>query len=659
MDKALAELIKISKAVGKDSTFVQGGGGNTSVKTSDGKYMYIKASGTALKDMNEQNGWRRLRLDMVLAIIKDNSIAQLDAQRRETEVVNRLLPACDDKVTSPSGRTRPSVEAHLHAFLDKCVIHLHPSAVGAFVNAKNGRAELEKIFKDESTNGRPLLWVSYTDPGFMLAKKIMKLINDYQDRFGKKPAILFLEKHGLLVSANSSNAALRLVRRVINRCNSKLKQPKRMKIKSVSEKTIADTKLDIRKAFFEATGRYTMISHFCNDAVAAFWRQRDAQRMLFTPALTPDELVYANGPAMWVDKCKSKKVAGRLISQINKAGKPSVAFLVKGVGLFIVGTEKIALTIRDITTSSFFIRTNADRMGGIIALNKRQQNFINQWESEAFRKKLAGGANQGMLQERIAVVTGAGSGLGKSIAIGLARAGAAVGLADIDTKAAEQTHRIIKSELPDASAMVLGCNVTDETSVRKTFEALLDNWGGLDIMVNAAGVAPAAQLVDMPVDKWRLALEVNLTGYFLMARAAARIMIQQAIGGGIINISSKSALEASRNNTPYNATKAGEIHMARGWALELGKYGIRVNSICPGNVFEGSKIWNPRYMKVCARKYGIKPQEVVSYYVSKTALKREIKGQDIADAVVFLCSDKARTITGQTLVADAGQVMVR
>jgi hypothetical protein len=108
--------------------------------------MYIKASGTALKDMNEQNGWRRLRLDSVLSIIKDNSIAQLDTYTRETEVVNRLLLACDDEVT---GDARPSVEAHLHAFLGRCVIHLHPAAVLAYACAKNGRAELEKLFKNQ------------------------------------------------------------------------------------------------------------------------------------------------------------------------------------------------------------------------------------------------------------------------------------------------------------------------------------------------------------------------------------------------------------------------------------------------------------------------------------------------------------------------------
>jgi sorbitol-6-phosphate 2-dehydrogenase len=207
--------------------------------------------------------------------------------------------------------------------------------------------------------------------------------------------------------------------------------------------------------------------------------------------------------------------------------------------------------------------------------------------------------------------------------------------------------------------MTVKCDVTGEDNVRKAFEAVLGKWGGLDILVNAAGVAPAGPLVDIPVDKWRTALEVNLTGYFLMAKAAAKIMIKQGYGGCIINVSSKSGLEASKDNTAYNATKAGEIHIARGWALELGEYGIRVNSVAPGNVFEGSKIWNPQYMKICAKKYGIKPEHVIPYYVSKTALKREIKGQDIADAVVFLCSDKARTITGQTLVADSGQVMVR
>jgi len=662
MDKTLAALIRISNVTGKDPTLVQGGGGNTSVKTEDGKYMYLKASGTPLKDMNERQGWRRMRLEPVLAIIKDKSIAKLDVQKRETKVVNRLLSACDDEVTSPAlpkggaSEARPSVETHLHAFLDKCVIHLHPVAAGAYVNAKNGKAELEKLFKNAKF---PPVWVPYTDPGFMLAKRIANAIDNYQNRFGKKPAVLFLQKHGLLISANSPDAALRLLRKVINRCAGKLKRPKATRTKPPTQEVIADIKLRIRSAFYEATGQYAMISYFYDDAIAAFWRQKDAQKLLSPSALTPDELLYANGPAMWVKDCDSKKIARRLTSKIRKGEKPPVAFLVKGAGLFVAGTGKIATTVRDIVKNSFVIRTNASRLGGILTLNKAEQDFINQWESEAFRKKLASGSSQGSLQGRIAVVTGAGSGLGKSIAAGLSRVGAIVGLLDIDTKSAGQTQAIIKKELPQAQTIVIGCDVTKETNVDKAFETLLKEAGGLDILVNAAGIAPAGPLVGMPVEKWRAALEVNLTGYFLMARAAAKIMIKQGNGGSIINISSKSGLQASSDNTAYNATKAGEIHMARGWAIELGQYGIRVNCICPGNVFEGSKIWNPEYIKICAKKYGIKPEDVIPYYVSKTALNREIKGQDIADAVVFLCSDKARTITGQTLVVDSGQVMVR
>jgi rhamnose utilization protein RhaD (predicted bifunctional aldolase and dehydrogenase) len=233
--------------------------------------MYIKASGTALRDMRVREGWRRLRLDSVLSIVKDKSISQLETQAREMEVVKRLFVACDDEV---AGESRPSVEAHLHAFLDKCVIHLHPVAVLAYCCAKNGRVELEKLFKGEKF---PPVWVPYTDPGFMLAKKITNVVGSYQRQFGTKPAILFLQKHGLLVSANRTDAALGLLRKVINRCMSKLRQPKGRKVKPVSQQVVADVKQSIRKAFFEATGQRPAIDYFCDGAIAGFWSQRDAR----------------------------------------------------------------------------------------------------------------------------------------------------------------------------------------------------------------------------------------------------------------------------------------------------------------------------------------------------------------------------------------------
>jgi len=395
MDKTLADLIRISNITGKDPALIQGGGGNTSVKTPDGKFLYIKASGTDLKNMNRYAGWCKLRLAPVLAIMKDKSIAKLGTQPREAKIVKRLLLACDDKASAGS---RPSVEAHLHAMLDnKCVIHLHPVAVLSFACARNGEIELKKLFKkiknhkSKIKNPLPPLWIPYAHPGFALASQIAKLLAGYQNKFGKKPAVLFLQKHGLIVSADSPDAALKLLRSVINRCDAGLRKPKPTKTKPPNKKIIAEIKLQISEALFKATGNRTVVKYFYDGQIAAFCRQKNAPKLLVPPALTPDELLYVNGPAVWLQDCDPKKIARRLNSQIKNGKTPPVAFLVKGAGLFVAAPEKVAPAVRDIVKNSFIIRTNASRLGGICALNKAEQNFINRWEADAFRKKLAKG----------------------------------------------------------------------------------------------------------------------------------------------------------------------------------------------------------------------------------------------------------------------------
>lgn len=653
MDGALAALIRVSRAVGEDPLLVQGGGGNTSVKTADGRHMYIKASGTALKSMNAREGWRRMRIDAVLGTLEDPALARLDVDAREAEVVRRLQLGCEDDVAPEA---RPSVEAHLHALLDECVIHLHPVVVGSYVNAEKGEALIAGMFAGEEY---PPLWVPYADPGFTLGRVMFKSVKEYETRHGRKPRIIFHEKHGLFVASPSPEAALQSVRDVVGRLSRNLRPLRSAKKTRASREAVTAAKLAVRKAVYDATRRYLPVAYFMTDAIDGFMARKDAGRLLAAGALSPDELVYANGQPLWLESREAGPIAARLEAQAAAGRKPPAAFLIKDTGLFVSADEATAPVVRDIVSASLFIRANAETLGGLRTLTRRQEDFINNWEAEAFRRRLAGARRDGELKNRIAVVTGGGSGLGRSIAVGLARAGAMTAVVDIDVPAAEATLDLIKKDLPGAPAMTIRCDVTDEKNVGRCFESLLERWGGLDILVNAAGVAPAYPLVELPVDQWRRALEINLTGYMLTAQAAARIMIKQAMGGSIVNISSKSGLEASKNNTPYNATKAGELHIARGWAMELGPYGIRVNSVAPGNVFEGSKIWNPEYIRTCAKKYGIKPSEVIPFYVNKTALKREIRGQDVADAVIFLCSEKARTITGQTLVPDSGQVMVR
>jgi rhamnose utilization protein RhaD (predicted bifunctional aldolase and dehydrogenase) len=267
------------------------------------------------------------------------------------------------------------------------VIHLHPLVVAAYVNAKNGKAQLEKLFKNEKF---PPLWVPYMDPGFMLAKKIDRLVGDYQNQFGKKPAVMILEKHGLFVTAGTPEAALRLVRKVIKLCSSKLKEPKPRKTRPPAESDITAAESAIGKAVSDATGQNLPVSYFPNiKPVTAFMARKDAAKLLATPALNPDELVYANGSAMWLEKCDVKSINRKLTSLLNKGQKPAAAFIVKGLGLFVAADKETAPVIAEITTCSVLIRMYALKFGGILALTKRQQNFINNWESEAFRKKLA------------------------------------------------------------------------------------------------------------------------------------------------------------------------------------------------------------------------------------------------------------------------------
>ena len=653
MDQALADLIEISQAVGRDTALVQGGGGNTSVKTADGVYMYIKASGTAIKDISEERGWRRLRVASVCGIIQDRALAGLGETDRENEIANRLRLCCEDDVASDA---RPSVEAHLHAALGRCVVHLHPVAVGAYVCAKNGRAELERLFAHDKL---PPFWVPAADPGYMLALTVCRLVDAYQRERGQLPSALFLEKHGLFVTADSAGEVLRRVKEAIRICTGNLPRLAAPRMPKPAREDVVSAALAIRKAVWQATGKHLCVKRFLDGDIASFMARLDAKGLASSAALTPDELVYANGSPLWLDKCDSPTVQGRLEKLVQKGEKPAASFLARGLGLFVAGNAGALESIKDVAAASLQIRGYAASLGGPNPLSKRQREFILNWEAESFRKRVAGLSGEGDLAGRIAVVTGAGSGLGRSIAVGLAGAGAVVALADIDLAAAQETADLMNAQRPRAPVMAAKCDVTDEAQVGRLLGRILDEWGGLDVLVNAAGIAPPFALVDLPAEEWRAALEVNLTGYFLMAKAAAQLMIQQGMGGSIVNLSSKSGLEASRNNTAYNATKAGEIHMARGWAMELGQYGIRVNSVAPGNVFEGSKIWSPEYIRACAKKYGIKPEEVIPYYVNMTSLRREIKGQDVANAVIFLCSDKARTITGQTLVCDSGQVMVR
>lgn len=373
MNKDLAKLIKISNATGKDPTLTQAAGGNTSVKTSDGKYMFIKASGTALKDMNAHRGWRKLHLDKVHSVITDKQLAKLPTAKREQEILRRHLISCCDGISSTA---RPSVEANLHALLDKCIIHLHPLVVGAYVNSKNGRREITKLFKSEKC---PPLWIPYAAPGFPLAIKTSRLVAAYEKHYGKKPAIIFLAKHGLFVTAPNADSTMRLLHKVLNLCKNNLPKLKTLRLKLPAAKKILAVKSAIQKAVLDTTGQCLPVTFIYNNTVAHFINRPDAGKILAMGPLEPAEMVYVNGTPMWVDNPTSQAIAKSMKKVVREGNKPVSAFLVKGIGLFIAANKKNAGIVKDFATGTTLVRLWALHFGGLVPLTKNEQNFVKRW----------------------------------------------------------------------------------------------------------------------------------------------------------------------------------------------------------------------------------------------------------------------------------------
>ncbi len=384
MDTALSELITISNAVGADSSLVQGVGGNTSITTTDGQYTYIKASGTALADMSSAVGWRRLKSESVRAIFQDASMAQLPTNEREAEMVVRLQAACDDQFASD---VRPSVESPLHVILDRCMIHLHPLAALAYASAKGGQARIMELFADHP---HPPLWVPYADPGYSLGRKAFRLVGGYRKQHGRKPSVIFLQKHGLVVAAGSAASALSLVRKVIVCCELGL-PPLAM---SVAARPDGEQVRTVRQALTAAIGEFTgepvTVSHFTDATVSAAMARDDIRKILSPTALTPDEMGFVRGAIVYLPSASAKAIAGKVAAVIARQGKCPTVFMADGVGLFIVAAGRMAPIIRDIVVGSLQVRMHAQDMGGINPLNQRQRRFIENWEAEKFRGDLAG-----------------------------------------------------------------------------------------------------------------------------------------------------------------------------------------------------------------------------------------------------------------------------
>jgi sorbitol-6-phosphate 2-dehydrogenase len=259
-----------------------------------------------------------------------------------------------------------------------------------------------------------------------------------------------------------------------------------------------------------------------------------------------------------------------------------------------------------------------------------------------------------LLEDRVALVTGGAQGLGAAICQRLAREGAHVVVADLNLEGAMRTAAAIEDQTA-SRAIAVQVNVTDEAQVEAMIQRTLDEFGRLDILVSNAGVLIAEAVDEFPADKWRLVLDVNLYGYFLCAKHAARVMKEQR-SGAIIQINSKSGKIGSYKNSAYAASKFGGIGLTQSIALELAEYGVRANAICPGNLLD-SPLWVDSLYAQYAKKWGITEEQVRQKYIDQVPMKRGCTYDDITNVLVFLASDQASYMTGQAINVTGGQEM--
>ena len=369
-DATLKQLVAISKALGRDPNLVQGGGGNTSAKTPEGKYMYIKASGAALKQMSLRQGWCKLALAPVTAILRDRAIGRLELFEREAVVAKRLAAA---RIGPAKSETSPSAESYFHAILGTYTIHLHPLVVGPYVCSRHGRAALERLFKDWT---EPILWVPYAPTGYMLGRKLYGLARRHERVHQRPPKVIFLQKHGLIVSDDTAAAALQTVYEVVEKCEAALPARELTGPKPLPRTCIARARQTIIRAMLKKTGLHNRVEFYRDSGIVDFLSRADARALCRRRPLVPQEIAYAGGSPMWLEQCDDEAILEALREYETENGSVPAGFLVKDLGLFVVGSQETIAATRDTVKVSLLTRAWTTEFGGPDPLTRSQQCFV-------------------------------------------------------------------------------------------------------------------------------------------------------------------------------------------------------------------------------------------------------------------------------------------
>lgn len=648
----LKDLVALSRKYGSDPTHIIAGGGNTSVKKGD--RLWIKASGQALATI-DTNGFLELRMPEVLGIL-DRKDWSDDRDEREDQIVQVLL---NSRVNPPHPNMRPSVESTLHALMPQTfVLHTHGELANGVTCSKQGEKAFESLPLPKKV--RPV-WIPYVDPGMPLAQTLAKALKRYEDTQGVSANCVFMGKHGILTAADTAEEAEDLMRACDDAIRSVIrkKTPRgKQTLLSVDDSYEAAMVPALRSQLPDPTWIIRRIEEPAIDQVLS--RQLAGQ-----PCLIPDQVVYCGTFALWIPRPKAldpltvRQATGEALSAfIEKYKRTPQVYLIEGLGAYAGGgTPKDLKNTAEMFASSMRILVNTLPFGGPNPLSPREYGFLDTWTVEKYRRGLAAGsATRGRASGLVMLVTGAGQGVGREIAEGLATEGARLVLVDLNAETLATTVAELNEQYGAGTIIGVPANVTSEDELRKAARTAVKNFGGLDAVVANAGILKAFKITSFPVQAWRAIIDVNLVGYLICAKVAAEIMQYQR-SGNIIQINSKSGKSGSKYNSGYAASKFGGIGLTQSIALDLIEDGIRVNSICPGNFFD-LPLWSAPgglFDQYRPKFNNVSREEVRKIYESKIPMHRGCRVSDVVRTILYIIEQEYET--GQAYNVTGGQEM--
>jgi rhamnulose-1-phosphate aldolase/alcohol dehydrogenase len=669
-DAAVAELIGRSNRLGADPRNTNYAGGNTSAKAAETDpvtarpvdLLYVKGSGGDLGTLTP-DGLAVLRLDRVRALVD-----VYPGVEREDEMV-----AAFDYCLHGKGGAAPSIDTAMHGLVDAAhVDHLHPDSGIALATAADGEALTKECFGDR------VVWVPWRRPGFQLGLDIAAVAEAHPQAIG-----VVLGGHGITAWGATSDEceanSLAMIRTaqafldergvpepfgaVVPGCEPLPEHERRARAAA-----LAPVLRGLASTDRPQVGHYTdsdVVVDFCSReklaALAAlgtscpdhFLRTKVRPLVLdLPPAAALDEVVarLRELHAAYREDYHAYYTRHAQPESPAMRGADPAIVLVPGVGMFSFGANKqTARVAGEFYVNAINVMRGAESVSTYAPIPESEKFRIEYWALE--EAKLQRLPRPKPLATRIAFVTGAGSGIGRAVAQRLAAEGACVVVADVDADAAERVATEIGGR--DVALPV----TADVTDAEQTAAALAEGvlaFGGVDLVVNNAGLSISKALLETTEADWDLQHDVMAKGSFLVSREAARVMIEQGMGGDIVYVCSKNALFAGPNNVAYGAAKADQAHQVRLLAAELGEHGIRVNGINPDGVVRGSGIFAKGWGAQRAAVYGVPEEELGAFYAQRTLLKREVLPEHVAAAVFALAAGDLALTTGLHIPVDAG-----